>query len=293
MGASDSAQIDTCTAAQAIDVGTGKAVWPEPVDLTQGGSPIFGSTAMSELSISGGFVVAPYGLNGLVSLDAATGARLWSSGQLPGFSVGALRLCAERGAQAVDGEVYALSGNACSGTGISVVAYNAARIAPPRVLPLPDDSPHCDAQDRRIFATVADVLVMCAKYNGQSYPAYAIPQGTLQLIPLAVQGIGGIASADVGAQAGQLALIGGFVSGSGLVVESEHATGQVTTLTGIDLSTGKALWQRGLPTGSAVPLDSTALSGSGIYGSFDYAVVGSYLVTGKLGANATVIVSTL
>jgi hypothetical protein len=327
--ASDPDQITSCTAAQAIDVGTGRAAWPEPVDLTQGESPIFGSTAMSELSISDGFVVAPYGLNGLVSLDAATGARLWSSDQLPGYAVGAAGLCAEQGAQALDGEVYALSGNACSDGAVSVVVYNAAKIAPPQVLPLPDDSPHCDALARRIFATAADVLITCATFNGQSYPAYAIPQGTVQLVPLAVQGIGGITAADVAAEAGQLALNGGFVSGSGLVVESERTAGPITALTGLDLSTGTELWQRSFPagtqfyplgtgaggalgvqtagndwtllsvspttgaTGSMVSLDPTALSGSGIDGSFDYAVVGSDVVAAELGANATVIVSTL
>lgn len=331
VASADSPQIDSCASAQVIDVETGKAEWPEPVDLTQGGSPLYGSAAMDELSISGGFVVAPYGLTGIVSLDAATGARLWSSGQLPGYrnDVGGSWVCAEQGAQVLDGEVYALAGNSCTDSGISVEVYNAAKIASPQILPMPDDSPHCDARDRRVLATAADVLVMCGTYGGQSYPAYAIPQGTVQLITLAVQGIGGIAPADVGTQAAQLALTGGFVSGSGLVVESEHATGPVTSLTGIDLSTGTQLWQRSFPTGSrfyplgagaggavgvqtagsdwtllsmspttgatgsAVPLDSTALSGSGIDGSFDYAVVGSHLVTGELGANATVIVSTL
>ena len=328
--AADSALVTSCTAAQAIDVATGKAAWPAPVDLTQGGSPIFGSTAMRELSISDGFVVAPYGSNGLVSLNAATGARLWTSGRLPGRDAGATGLCAEEGAQALDGEVYALSGNICSGAGgVSVVVYNAAKIAPPQVLALPDDTPRCAAADRSIFATAADILVTCTKYDGQSYPAYAIPHSAVQLIPLTVQGTGGIASVDVAAQAGQLALTGGLVSGSGLVVESEHGDGPVTTLTGIDLSTGTAIWRHAFPTGTrfqplgpgtggalgvqiagstwtllsispttgaagpSVPLDSAALSRSGINGSFDYAVVGSDLVAAELGASATVIVSTL
>jgi hypothetical protein len=331
-GAFDAAEPNepgACTAVQTIDVGTGHAAWPEPAELTQGGSPAFGFPDMSELSISDGFVLAPYGPNGLVSLDAATGARLWSSGGLPGRDAGASALCAERGAQASGGEVYALSGNTCSGAGISVLVYNASKLAAPQVVPLPDDSPHCAASARELFATAADVLVTCSTYEGQSYAAYAIAQGTAQLTPLAVQGFGGIAAVGVAAQTGQLALAGGFVSGGSLVVESQRAAGPVTALTGFDLSTGTELWQHSFPAGtrfyplgpgaggalgvqtagsdwtllstspatgataSTASLDSKALSGSGIDGSFDYAVVGSDVVAAQLGANATVIVSTL
>jgi hypothetical protein len=334
-GAFDAAepnQPGACTAVQTIDVGTGHAAWPEPADLTQGGSPAFGSPDMNELSISDGFVLAPYGPNGLVSLDAATGARLWSSGGLPGRDVGASGICAERGAQTSGGEVYALSGNTCSGAGISVLVYGATKLATPQVVPLPDDSPHCAASARELFATAADVLVTCSTYGGQSYAAYAIAQGTAQLTPLAVQGFGGIAPVSVAAQtgqSGQLALAGGFVSGGSLVIESQRAAGPVTALTGFDLSTGTELWQHSFPagtrfyplgpgaggalgvqtagsdwtllstsptTGATAPtasLDSKALSGSGLDGSFDYAVVGSYVVAAQLGTNATVIVSTL
>jgi len=325
----DPGQITSCSAAQAIDVGTGAAIWSRPAGLAQGGGSIYPSSAVDELSISDGFVVAPYGQDGLVSLDAATGARLWSSGRLPGYDVGAPWPCGEHDAQTLDGQVYALSGNICSDTGVSVVVYNAAKITPPQVLPLPDDSPHCIAGARSIFATAADVLVTCTTYNGQSYPAYAIPRSAVQLIPLAVQGIGGITAADVNTQAGQLALAGGFVSGSGLVVESQRTDGPITALTGFDLSTGTASWQHSFPadtqfyplglsaagvlgvqitgndwtllsmnptTGAAgppVPLNSAALSGSDINGSFDYAVVGSDVVAVEQGASATVVVSTL
>lgn len=327
----DPGQITSCAAAQAIDVGTGAAVWSEPADLAQDKTSAFPSTAMAELSISDGFVLAPYGQSGLVSLDAATGARLWSSDQLAGYDVGAAWPCGEQGAQTLDGQVYALSGNMCSETdaGVSVDVYNAAKITAPQVLPLPDDSPQCAAHARSIFATAVDVLVTCATYNGQSYPAYAIPQDAVQLIPLAVQGVGGITSADATTEAGQLSLTGGFIDGSDLVVESQRTAGPVTALTGFDLSTGTALWQHSFPsatqfyplgagadgalgvqitgndwtllslnpttgaTGPTVPLNSAALSGSDINGAFDYAVVGSDVLAVDLGANAIVIVSTL
>jgi len=325
----DPGQITLCSAAQAIDLGNGASGWPEPADLTQGGNPIYPSAAVNELSISDGFVLAPYGQNGIVSLDAATGARLWSSSRLPGYDVGAPWPCAEQDAQTLDGQVYALSGNTCSGTGVSVVVYSAAKITSPQILPLPDDSPHCAASARSIFATALDVLVTCATYNGQSYPAYAIPQDAVQLIPLAVQGTGGITSADVAEEGGQLTLAGGFVSGSGLIVESQRDAGPVTALTGIDLSTGTALWQHSFTTGTqfyplgagtdgalgvqitgndwtllslnpttgatgpTVSLNSAALAGSDINGSFDYAVEGSDVVAVELGASAIVIVSTL
>ena len=322
-----------CAAAQAVDVGDGKAVWSEPVDLTQGGGPIFASVVMGELSISGGFVVAPYGQSGVISIDAATGARLWTSSQLPGAGVGDLGPC-DHGAQALDGEVYVIVGNSCSGAGaaeVGVAVYNAAKIAAPQVLPLPgDDSPHCAAYARTIFATAADVFVTCETYNGQSFPAYAIPSGpAAQLIPLGLQETGGIDPADVALTAGQLELAGGFVSGGDLLVGSASGSASPTALTSFDLTSGMALWRytfragtRFYPLGpggagaqgvqisgddwtllsisptsgiatSTVPLDSTALSDSGIDGSFDDVVVGSHVVVGELGANATLVVSTL
>jgi hypothetical protein len=328
-----------CTAAQAIDIETGKAAWPEPVDLTQGEGPIFAQVAMDELSISGGFVVAPYGESGFASLDAKTGALLWTSNQLPEFGADGLDSCPHHDAQALDGEVYAISGDTCSGNGASateVAVFNAARFAPPQVLPLPDDdSPHCASFARTIFATPTDVLVTCETFNGQSYPAYAIPPGTPQLIPLVLQQTGGITAADVGSSAAQLELTDGFVSGGDLLVESVHAPTSAAALTGFDLTSGAALWRHTFPTGTqfsplgagagaegegagaqgvqisgdswtllsisptsgatspTAPLNSTALSGSGINGSFDDAVVCSYAVVGEFGTKTTVVVSTL
>jgi hypothetical protein len=62
-------------------------------------------------------------------------------------------------------------------------------------------------------------------------------------------------------------------------------TGNDWTLLSMNPTTGA--------TGPTVSLNSTALSGSGIDGSFNYAVVGSEVVAVGLGANTTVIVSTL
>ena len=335
-----------CTDAQAIDVGTGKAAWAQPVDLTQGQSPIFSSTTANELSISAGFVVAPYGQNGLISLNAATGARLWASSQLDGAGVSSADACYE-GAQTLDGDVYALMGDAGStcnggagGVDISepeVAVYKAATVSSPQVLQLPDtDSPRCPAQDRTILSTAADVLLTCLNYYGQSYPAYAVPAGTAQLVPLALQRTGGITAADVAPGAGQLGLTDGFASGGDLLVDSIHTSASTTALTGFDINTGTPLWRYAVPAGTqfyplgsggggigsgsgevegvaisgkswtllsldpksgaaspTVPLNSAALSGSGVNGSFDVAVVGSKAVVGELGTNTTIVVSTL
>lgn len=266
-----------------------------------------------------------------MSIDAATGARLWTSSQLRKSGDGP-SLCLFQGAQISDGEIYVPMGDACDATGVSepaVAVYNAAKIASPQIIPLPaNDSPHCAAGARSIFATAAAVLLTCETFNGQSFPAYAVPPGTAQLVPLALQETGGISTADIATDASQLRLTGGFVSGSDLLVESAHVPASATALTSFDLTTGMALWQHTFPAGARfyplgpggsgaqgiqisgdnwtllsmspasgttsppVPLDSTALSNSGINGSFDDAVAGSYVVVCELGANATIVVST-
>ena len=320
---------ELCTTVQAIDVNSGKSAWPAPVGLAQDDGSVGGYAVMKELSISDGFVIAPYGQNGLISLDAATGTRLWTSDQLPGQPTSGPGSCPDQTAQTLDGEVYTIVANGCPTAGAStptVAVYSAAKIGEPQVIPLPTGSPQCSANARTLFATAADVLVTCTTFNGQSFPAYAIPPGAAHLVALPLQRIGGIAPADVADNARQLELTGGFVSGHDLIVESTGPD-SAAALTGVDLSTGLPLWQDTIPAGSrfhplgpsadkaqgvqtagadwtllsispttgattTVPLDSAALADSGINGSFDYAAVGSYMVTGEFGATTTVVAST-
>jgi hypothetical protein len=109
-----------CTDAQAVDIGTGKAAWAKPVDLTQGSELLLAGTAANDLSISAGYVVAPYGEDGLMSLNAATGATLWTSDQLPESPVSNQDTCYD-GAQALDGDVYAVVANCFGPNGVDGV----------------------------------------------------------------------------------------------------------------------------------------------------------------------------
>jgi hypothetical protein len=261
------------TAVQAIDLGSGRSAWPEPVDVTQGGEAPFGGTTAQELSISQGFVVAPYGQSGFVSLDAATGDRLWTSDELPDLGGRGPGSCANRAAQTLDDKVYTLEVSACGGSGVgtgagagsgtgagtgmsgaTVHVYSAAKPVAVQTLPLPVDSPQCSAFAHALFATaanpagLAEVFVTCTTYSGQSFPAYVIRPDGAQMVPLALQSIGGIAPAVTG-DAQQLELVGGLVSGGTLVVESA-GTGSIAALTGVTLSDGSQLWRHVFPAGS-------------------------------------------
>lgn len=316
----------TCSGVQAIDVATGKPAWNKPESLAPDGAQIGAYTVMKDLSISGGYVVTPYGQTGFASLDAATGARFWTSSQLPGLRSNSLDGCPVVTAQALDGNIYTLAVNACEASGAtlpSVSVYSAAKVDSPQVSTLPGDSPKCAPEARALFATSANVLVTCMTFNGQSFPAYAIPSGVAQLVPLALQSIGGIAPADITETGNQLQLVGGYVVGDELVVRSIAASSSLA-LIAIDMSTGLAQWQHNVPpdsrfyplngtsgvqiTGdvwtlvtidptthatSTTALNSSALADAGLNGSYQHFVIGSSVVSVEFGARTTIAVSTL